>query len=71
MSWVGPWDVDVTKVDRPVLLWYGDEDRFAPIAHGLWLRDNVPNARLVRRADEGHLGFYEHFGEMLDELTAS
>ncbi len=71
VSWVGPWDVDVTKVDRPVLLWYGDEDRFVPIAHGLWLRDNVPNARLVRRADEGHLGLYEHFGEMLDELTAS
>jgi pimeloyl-ACP methyl ester carboxylesterase len=70
VSWIGPWDVDVTKVDCPVLLWYGDEDRFAPPAHGLWLRDHLTNALLIQRAGEGHFGFYEHFGQMLDDLTA-
>ena len=69
VSWTGPWDVDVTTVDCPVLLWYGDEDRFAPLAHGLWLRDHITNARLIQRTGEGHLGFYEHFNEMIDELT--
>lgn len=69
VAWVGPWDVDVATVECPILLWYGDEDRFAPMAHGLWLRDHLHNAQLVQRAGEGHLGLYEHFAEMLDELT--
>lgn len=70
VSWVGSWDVDITLIDCPVLLWYGEDDRFAPLAHGLWLRDHVKNARLVQRAGEGHLGLFEHFAEMLGQLTA-
>ncbi|MEP7036161.1 MAG: alpha/beta hydrolase [Dermatophilaceae bacterium] len=69
VAWVGPWDVDVTAIDCPVVLWYGDEDLFVPVAHGLWLRDHIPKARLVLRTGEGHLGLLEHFGEMIDELT--
>lgn len=69
VSWVGAWDVDVTTVGCPVFLWYGDEDRFSPLAHGHWLRDNIATARFVQRAGEGHLGFYEHFEEILDALT--
>jgi pimeloyl-ACP methyl ester carboxylesterase len=70
VAWVGAWDVDVATVACPVVLWYGDEDRFAPPAHGLWLRDHLASARLVQRAGEGHLGFYEHLNEMLQALTA-
>jgi hypothetical protein len=38
-------------------------------AHRLWLSENLPRARLVLRDGEGHLGIYEHLGEMLDALT--
>jgi pimeloyl-ACP methyl ester carboxylesterase len=69
VSWVGPWDIDLAAVRCPVLLWYGTEDRFAPLAHGQWLSENLPSARLVLREGEGHLGIYEHLGEMLDALT--
>jgi pimeloyl-ACP methyl ester carboxylesterase len=69
VSWVGPWDVDLSAIRCPVLLWYGTDDRFAPLAHGLWLAENVPHARLVMRDGEGHFGIYEHLGEMLDALT--
>jgi pimeloyl-ACP methyl ester carboxylesterase len=71
VAWVGPWELDVRTIDRPVLLWYGEEDRLCPPAHGVWLRDNLPNAELVLRAGEGHLGFLEHTAEMLIALTAS
>jgi pimeloyl-ACP methyl ester carboxylesterase len=70
VSWVGPWDVDLSAIRCPVLLWYGSDDRFAPPAHGRWLSGNVPGARLVMREGEGHLGIMEHLGEMLDALTA-
>jgi pimeloyl-ACP methyl ester carboxylesterase len=69
VSWIGPWDIDLSAVRCPVLLWYGSDDRFAPPAHGLWLSQNLPRARLVLRDGEGHLGIYEHLGEMLDALT--
>jgi pimeloyl-ACP methyl ester carboxylesterase len=71
VAWVGPWDIDPTTISRPVLLWYGDEDRFCPPTHAIWLRDNLPDARLVLRTGEGHLGFLEHTVEMLAALTAS
>lgn len=69
VSWIGDWDIDLSAVQCPVLLWYGRDDRFAPPAHGLWLSQNLPRARLVWREGEGHLGIYEHLGEMLDALT--
>jgi pimeloyl-ACP methyl ester carboxylesterase len=71
VAWVGPWDIDMAGVECPVFLWYADEDRFVPLAHGLWLRDHVKDPRFVQRAGEGHVGVYEHFGEILDALTAA
>src|SRR5262249_46549692 len=35
----GPWDVDPTTINCPVLLWYGAEDRFCSPTHGVWLRE--------------------------------
>jgi pimeloyl-ACP methyl ester carboxylesterase len=69
VSWVGEWDIDLSAVHCPVLLWYGSDDRFAPPAHGLWLSQHLPRARLVLREGEGHLGIYEHLGGMLRALT--
>jgi pimeloyl-ACP methyl ester carboxylesterase len=69
VSWIGRWDIDLSAVRCPVLLWYGSDDRLAPPAHGWWLSANLPRARLVLRDGEGHLGIYEHLGEMLDALT--
>jgi len=69
VAWVGEWDVDLNAIRCPVLLWYGTDDRFAPPAHGRWLAENLPDARLVMREGEGHLGIMEHLGEMLDALT--
>jgi pimeloyl-ACP methyl ester carboxylesterase len=47
----------------------GTDDRFAPPAHGRWLAENLPRARLVMREGEGHFGIVEHLGEMLEALT--
>ena len=69
VSWIGEWDVDLSAISCPVLLWYGSDDRFGPPAHGLWLSENLPNARLVLRNGEGHFGIYDHLGEMLKALA--
>jgi pimeloyl-ACP methyl ester carboxylesterase len=71
VAWVGPWEVDPSTIGCPVHLWYGDEDRLCSPAHGTWLRDNLPDARLVLRTGEGHLGFLEHAPEIFAVLTHS
>ena len=67
VSWSGEWDIALGAVRCPVLLWYGSEDFARP--EGVWLSEHLPDARLVMHEGEGHLGIYEHFGEILDALT--
>jgi pimeloyl-ACP methyl ester carboxylesterase len=71
VSWVGAWDFALDAVQCPVLLWYGDEDRMAPPASGIWLEAHLPNARLTMRQGYGHFAPMEHLPEMLDELNAA
>jgi len=70
VAWVGPWEIDLSAIRCPVLLWYGDEDRLAPLAHGEWLHENIPGSEFVVRKGEGHFGFMEHAAEMFRALTA-
>jgi pimeloyl-ACP methyl ester carboxylesterase len=71
VAWVGKWDVDLARVRCPVLLWYGEEDRFASMANGEWLRAHLADARLVRRPGEGHFGIVDHLAEMLTALSSA
>jgi pimeloyl-ACP methyl ester carboxylesterase len=69
VSWVGEWDIDLSAVRCPVLLWYGSDDKLAPPEYGQYLAQHLPRAQLVMRDGEGHLGLFEHPGEILGELT--
>jgi pimeloyl-ACP methyl ester carboxylesterase len=54
VAWGGDWDIDVTAVRCPVRLYYGDQDRLVPPAHGRWLADRIPGATLIPLAGAGH-----------------
>ncbi len=71
VAWVGPWDVEVEAVRRPVLLWYGEDDPMCPPEAGRWLAEHLPSATLVLRPGEGHMGVMEHGREVLEALVAS
>lgn len=70
VAWIGSWDFDPTKLECPVLLWYGTEDRMAPPSHAHWFETNLPDARLTMYQGEGHLLPFVHLGQMLTELFA-
>jgi pimeloyl-ACP methyl ester carboxylesterase len=70
VAWVGAWEIEPAAIRTPVLLWYGDEDLMATPPNAYWLRDHLPEARLVMRPGEGHFGILEHLPEMLSELIA-
>jgi pimeloyl-ACP methyl ester carboxylesterase len=69
VSWVGEWDIDLSAVRCPALLWYGGDDKLAPPEYGRYLAHHLPQAQLVMRDGEGHMGLFDHLGEILGELT--
>jgi pimeloyl-ACP methyl ester carboxylesterase len=71
VAWVGPWDIELSSVTCPVLLWYGSEDRMAPPAHAHWLVEHLDDATLVMRPGEGHFGAFDHLAENLRTLAGT
>jgi pimeloyl-ACP methyl ester carboxylesterase len=62
-----PWDFDPRTIRVPVTAWHGEVDQLCPMRLAEHLRDELPDATLVRLADTGHLGGLR---AMADLLTA-
>jgi pimeloyl-[acyl-carrier protein] methyl ester esterase len=45
---------EVSKIEVPVLLLHGDEDRVIPVGASRWLAANLPHAKLVTLPGAGH-----------------
>ncbi|HEY5110869.1 MAG TPA: alpha/beta hydrolase [Acidimicrobiales bacterium] len=67
-----PWGFDVTAIEVPVALFYGDADLSVPPNHGAWLARHLRRASRHRIEDEGHFSiFARHFNEIATELAAA
>jgi pimeloyl-ACP methyl ester carboxylesterase len=71
VAWIGSWDFDPAKLECPVLLWYGTEDRMASPSHARWFDTHLPDARLTMFQGEGHLLPFVHLEQMLAEFLSS
>ncbi len=66
-----PWGFDVASIAVPVLVWHGEQDKFVPFAHGVWLAEHIPGAEARLTAEDGHLTILERrIGEIHDWLLA-
>jgi len=72
LAFTRDWGFDPEKIDVPVSIWQGRQDRFVPYTHGEWLAIRVPNARAHLYDEHGHLSLsVSSFGAILDDLIES
>jgi pimeloyl-ACP methyl ester carboxylesterase len=67
--YVQPWNIDISKIQTPVTLWYGDKDKMAPLQRGQYLEATLPNATLHSLTNEGHFSLiHNHQRDILLDL---
>jgi pimeloyl-ACP methyl ester carboxylesterase len=69
MTYVRPWDFDIAIIRTPTIVWHGDRDRICP--HGAdYITATIAGSRQTTFAGEGHLALFDHWGDVLREMTA-
>jgi pimeloyl-ACP methyl ester carboxylesterase len=68
LAFARDWGFSLAAIDVPARIWHGRHDAMVPPAHGRWLADTVPGARLTLLDSEGHLSLVGRFVEVLDDL---
>jgi pimeloyl-ACP methyl ester carboxylesterase len=69
---LGDWAFALDRIEVPVRIWHGRDDRFVPVSHGEWLAEHVAGATAHILHDHGHLSLaLGHFAEILDDLRAA
>jgi pimeloyl-ACP methyl ester carboxylesterase len=68
---LGDWGFDIGRIEVPMRIWHGRDDRFVPVAHGEWLAAHVSGATAHILDGHGHISLaLEHFGAILDDLVS-
>jgi pimeloyl-ACP methyl ester carboxylesterase len=55
LVFVKPWGFDVAAIRVPVLVWHGEQDKFVPFEHGVWLSEHIAGVDARLTAEDGHL----------------
>lgn len=50
-----PWGFAFADIGIPLLLLHGQQDRFVPFGHGVWLAQHIPGVEARLTEDDGHL----------------
>lgn len=68
LAFCAPWGFELADIKVPVLLWHGENDVFAPVAHGRWLADQIPGAIMSIRPGCAHFAALEAVPDVLSWL---
>jgi pimeloyl-ACP methyl ester carboxylesterase len=59
LAFARPWGFELDRIEVPVLVVQGGDDRFVPAAHGAWLAGRIPGAEAWLDEADGHLTLIE------------
>jgi pimeloyl-ACP methyl ester carboxylesterase len=63
-----PWQVDLSAIRAPTILWQGERDSIVPPEAAYDLAQSIPGCRLIRVPEAGHYWMYDHVDDVLDTL---
>lgn len=67
--YVREWGFDLSKIEKEVTLWFGTEDRMAPIFRGQYYQNTLQNPKLRILGNEAHFSLIRtHLKEILSDL---
>ena len=70
--YVHDWGFDLNSIDHPISLWFGTEDKMAPIERANYLNNNLRNSELTLIENEGHFSLIRnHLTSILGELLTN
>ena len=71
LAFVQPFGFDLSKIDKPVIIYQGDDDFMVPHAHSIWLNKHIPTSTLKFIPGHGHISLGEEFRpEIIKEAVA-
>jgi pimeloyl-ACP methyl ester carboxylesterase len=68
LAFVQSWGFEPSRIEVPVAIWQGRQDRMVPFAHGQWLAAEIPTAQAHLYAEEGHLSLIMQVDRILTDL---
>jgi pimeloyl-ACP methyl ester carboxylesterase len=68
IAFVRPWGFEITDVRVPTTVCYGADDTLVPAAHGKWLAEHLPQAR-VDLLEGGHFATFDKMRDIVTWLT--
>lgn len=70
--YVSDWGFDIGRIEKPVSLWFGTEDKMAPKYRAYYYDEKLPNSTLHLIENEGHFSLIRnHLEEILIELKTT
>ena len=71
LAFVKKFGFDFTLIDKPILVWQGDDDFMVPKAHSQWLAKHLPTAQLNFVPGHGHISLAEEYrGEIIRQAMS-
>ena len=71
LAFTQPWGFNVSELEVPVEISYGETDVLVPAGHGKWLSAHIPHATVKVDGEGGHLSTPDEHLERLRELAAA
>ena len=62
------WEFDLNKISTTIDIWHGKQDYHVPYVLGERFTKNIKNTRTFIKEEQGHLFFYTHWEEILNEV---
>lgn len=60
LAFIQPWGFKPATIRVPLQIWHGQQDLMAPLAHGKWLAEHIPQAEAHLNPEDGHMTMYAY-----------